>query len=106
MKVPIADHLRTHLMASKAQNFNNFIKTATAWRTVLKDCSPIDPASQELAELVREVDAFIGWSKAGLAELELLALQEVVTDGIDQLFKGNGSPLNQPQKPPKPPAEG
>lgn len=103
MKVPIADHLRVHLMANKATSLKNFIATATAWRTVLGSCTPVQDGAQQFAALMREVDAFIDWSKAGLVELQQLALQEAVTDGLDQLLQGFGEGSGPADPPPSPP---
>jgi hypothetical protein len=106
MKMPIADHLRVHLMSNKAQNLNNFIATATAWRTVLRGCTPLEPDAQQFADLVREIEAFIEWSKAGLVELRQLALQEAITDGIDRLLGDVSAGSKTASKPPEPPVEG
>lgn len=106
MKIPIADDLRVHLMSNKGQNLNNFIATATAWRTVLRGCSPLEPDAKEFDDLVREIESFIEWAKGGLAELQQLALQEALTDGMGQLFGDIGTAAKKPKKPPEPPTEG
>ncbi|OLP04590.1 hypothetical protein BLL52_4115 [Rhodoferax antarcticus ANT.BR] len=87
MKAPIHEGLLTHIMNRRGHNLVNFKATSAAWLTLLRDCTPIDPDNTDLAGLVREVEEFHNWVNAGLDEMETLAMQEQLQDGLDQLYK-------------------
>lgn len=87
MKVKVHDDFLAHLMSRKKQNLTNFVATASAWQTMLRSCKPTSEDAQAFQDLQGEVDGFIAWAKGGLEELEHMALQEVITDGLDQLLQ-------------------
>lgn len=54
---------------------------------MLRSCKPTSEDAQAFQDLQCEVDAFIAWAKSGIDELEHLAMQEVITDGLEQLMQ-------------------
>ena len=73
--------------AEGGEDVKNFVATASAWQTMLRSCKPTSEDAQAFQDLQGEVDGFIAWAKGGLEELEHMALQEVITDGLDQLLQ-------------------
>ncbi len=87
MKAKVHDDFLAHLMSRKKQNLTNFVATASAWQTLLRKCTPASEDAKVFQDLLSEVDGFIAWAQSGLDELQHLATQELIADGLDQLMQ-------------------
>lgn len=86
MKIPVHDDFKVHFIEQRASLLAGFVKTATAFSMVLRACTAEGQDLVELEALKAEVEAFKKWAEDGIKDLNTMALQESMTDNIQQLL--------------------
>lgn len=84
MKIPIHDSMKLHFIANRRAMLANHKKTATAWSMMLEAMRAPGLDQKCLDELQAQVEEFGAWAKAGLAELDQVAVQEKIHDTLQE----------------------
>ncbi len=83
--IPMATEFQIHFIQERPTILKNHATAASAWLIFLRSATPDDSDRDAFSALVAEVEAFKKWAEEGLAELERLALQTALQDGMDEL---------------------
>lgn len=88
MTIPMRDDIKVHILTKKREHLTNFVQTGKAWRTVLTSCEPAETPEDCAAfvELMTSLDEFLLWAQTSLDQLEKLAIEEVIRDGIEDVM--------------------
>lgn len=73
MQIPIADHIKVHLMAKRREILLNMKKTASSYSLVLGSMTPAGQDREAFAQLLAKVKNFQTWAEKSLQELQDLA---------------------------------
>ncbi|MCU1533485.1 MAG: hypothetical protein JWO49_3056 [Arthrobacter sp.] len=87
MNIPIHDDFKVHFLQRRGVLLDGFTKTATAWSMLLNACKAEGDALAELVSLKADVEQFKQWAEDGTKALNTLALQETLTDHLQNLSK-------------------
>ena len=83
--IPMATEFHIHFIQERPTILGNYEKTASAWLMVLQPATPEDSDKDAYATLIAEIEEFQRWVKEELAELNRLAIQTVLEEGMDEL---------------------
>ena len=83
--IPMATEFHIHFIQERPTILGNYEKTASAWLMVLRPATPADCDKEAHAALIAEIEEFRRWIRDELAELERLAIQTALEDGMDEL---------------------
>ena len=87
MKVPLHDDFKVHFMQNRGQILGNFERTASAWQMMLGAMKPASEDKEQFESIVASVNEFADWAKSEQEKLHRLALQESITDSIDEALQ-------------------
>ncbi len=85
--MPMATEFQIHFIKERPTILGNYEKTASAWLMVLRSAIPADGDKEAHAALIADIQDFAKWVQEELAEIEKLALQTAIEDGIDELAR-------------------
>lgn len=83
--IPMATEFQIHFIQERPTILGNYERTASAWLMILRPATPADSDKDTHAALIAEIEEFQRWVKEEIAELNRLAIQTVLEDGMDEL---------------------
>jgi hypothetical protein len=73
MEIPLTPGLRSHFLARRGELLSGFVKVASNWLMLLRDCNADGDDLVALNALMSEIEAFKLWADGGLDEITKLA---------------------------------
>lgn len=86
LAVPMQTEFALHFIQERPSILKNYERTAGAWLMLLRASTSSPEDKRAFEDLVAEIEAFQAWAKAELDALSVMAIQETIEAGIDELI--------------------